>query len=97
MSPRSWPPDETALDDDTPCPYCGTVDCARACTAWALAAQTAAFPRVQAYAETLYAAYVHGHGPLGSTLPPWQDLIERQQYAWRCVARVALAQEEDDA
>ena len=44
-------------------------------------------PRVQAQAARLYAAYVAGLGPLGLALPPWQDLIDRQQYAWRCVAR----------
>jgi hypothetical protein len=60
----------------------------------AQAAQAAAFPGLQARARTLYAAYVAGLGPLGTGLPPWEDLIDRQQYAWRCVAR---AQGEGDA
>lgn len=54
-----------------------------------LAAQQADFPRLQARAAALYAAYVSGLGPLGEALPPWRDLIDRQQYAWRCVVRVA--------
>lgn len=58
---------------------------------WALtlSAQQADFPRLQARAAALYAAYVFGLGPLGEALPPWPDLIDRQQYAWRCVVRVA--------
>ena len=49
---------------------------------------------MQARAQRLYAAYVGGLRPLGTGLPPWQDLLERQQFAWRCVAR---AQGQDEA
>ena len=73
--------------DPEPCPFCGAEACERVCAEAALAQAGVAFPRVQALAEHLYAAYVAGLGPLGLALPPWQDLIDRQQYAWRCVVR----------
>ena len=84
------------------CPACGTQDgcailhcadplslpCSR-CVPDGLVGQAAAYPHLQARAAILYAAYVFGLGPLGEALPPWHDLIDRQQYAWRCVVRVA--------
>jgi hypothetical protein len=77
------------MGDEETCPYCGETGCERSCTSAILAGQAADFPRVQAQAQTLYAAYVAGLGPLGKALPAWDDLIDRQQYAWRCVARAA--------
>jgi hypothetical protein len=92
----SWRPDDTGLDEDdadTPCAFCGAAACERSCTGAILAQQAADYPGVQAQAQRLYAAYVTGLGPLGTGLPPWGDLVERQQYAWRCAAR---AGEEDE-
>lgn len=54
-----------------------------------LDAQRADFPRLHVRAAAFYAAYVAGLGPLGAALPPFHALIDRQQYAWRCVVRVA--------
>jgi hypothetical protein len=75
MDNWDWTPNEPGLDDD----WRGALD-----------ARAAAFPGLQATARTLYAAYVAGLGPLGAGLPPWQDLIDRQQYAWRCVSDPGL-------
>ena len=69
------------------CPFCGEDGCERSCTGAILHQQAADYPGVQARAARLYAAYVTGLGPLGTGLPPGGDLVERQQYAWRCVVR----------
>jgi hypothetical protein len=37
MANWSWTTDETGLDDDTPCPYCGEEACEGSCTGAILA------------------------------------------------------------
>ena len=79
MKQRAW--------DDERCAFCDEAACERTCFQAHLATQQAIFAAVQAQAHRLYAIYSAALGPLGADLPPWQDLLERHQFAWRCVAR----------
>lgn len=47
-------------------------------------------------ARLAYEAYREARGRTGRELVPFDDLIDREQYAWRCVARALAGQDSPD-